>query len=84
VAYVLFGVALRQARVVPAWAAWCLIASSPVTIAAFVLPGDVGTVGRVVGDLGLFLLLVGSLPAARAIMVWQEVSQPNAQLPAEA
>jgi hypothetical protein len=84
VAYVLFGVALRRARVVPAWAAWSLIASSLVTIAAFAIPGNVGTVGRVVGDLGLFLLLVGSLPAARAMMVWQGVSQPDVQLPAKA
>ncbi|MBC3193647.1 hypothetical protein H7X46_21555 [Pseudonocardia sp. C8] len=65
VAYVLLGVALDRARAVPRWSAWCLVVSSPVTMAGFVLPGrPVSTVGIA----GLALLFVGSLPAARAIL----------------
>jgi multidrug transporter EmrE-like cation transporter len=65
IAYVLFGIALRRARVIPRWAAWSLIASSPVTMAGFVLPGrPVSTVGIA----GLALLLIGCLPAARGML----------------
>ncbi|MQA03458.1 MAG: hypothetical protein GEV07_12280 [Streptosporangiales bacterium] len=65
VAYVLFGIALLRARAVARWACWALIASSPVTMAGFVLPGrPVETVGIA----GLVLLLLGCLPAARAML----------------
>lgn len=65
VAYVVLGVALLRARAVPRWAAWSLIASSPVTMAGFVLPGrPVSTVGIA----GLALLLIGCLPAAKAML----------------
>jgi hypothetical protein len=60
VAYVLLGVALRRGGVTPRWAAWSMIASSPLTIAAFVLPGS----PRIAGGIALGLLAVGSLPAA--------------------
>ena len=60
VAYVLLGVALRRGGVTPPWAAWSMIASSPLTIAAFVLPGS----PRVAGAIALGLLALGSLPAA--------------------
>jgi hypothetical protein len=60
VAYVLLGVALRRAGVIPGWAAWAMIASSPLTVAAFVLPGS----PRAVGGVALALLVLGSLPAA--------------------
>jgi hypothetical protein len=60
VAYVLLGIALRRAGVVPGWAAWAMIASSPLTVAAFVLPGS----PRAVGGVALALLVLGSLPAA--------------------
>jgi hypothetical protein len=62
VAYVLLGIALRRAGVVPGWAAWAIVASSPLTVAAFVLPGS----PRAVGGVALTLLVLGSLPAARA------------------
>lgn len=71
VAYVLFGVALRRARVLPRWAAWAMIASSPLTIAAFVVPGQ----PLVLGDLALALLLVSSLPAARAMITRQHLCE---------
>jgi multidrug transporter EmrE-like cation transporter len=65
VAYVLLGIALTRARAVPRWAGWSLIASSPVTMAAFVPPGrPVATVGIA----GLALLLIGSIPASRAML----------------
>ncbi|HZD02722.1 MAG TPA: hypothetical protein VFA46_21785 [Actinomycetes bacterium] len=67
-AYVLLGVALRQARAVPGWAAWSIIASSPLTIAAFALPGS----PRAIGGVALALLLAGSLPAARTTLVGRE------------
>jgi hypothetical protein len=60
VAYVLLGVALHRAGVIPGWAAWAMIASSPLTVAAFVLPGS----PRAVGGVALALLVLGSLPAA--------------------
>jgi hypothetical protein len=63
VAYVLLGVALRDD--IPRWAASCMIASSPLTIAAFMVP----TSGRLpVGSAALTLLLVGSAAAAPAIL----------------
>jgi uncharacterized membrane protein YgdD (TMEM256/DUF423 family) len=65
VAYVLLGVALLRGRVVPRWAAWSMIASSPLTIAAFVLPGS----PRASGAVALTLLVLGSLPAARITLV---------------
>jgi hypothetical protein len=65
VAYVLLGVALLQGRVIPRWAAWSIIASSPLTIAAFVLPAS----PRATGAVALGLLVLGSLPAARATLV---------------
>lgn len=63
VAYVLLGIALRDD--IPRWAAWCMIASSPLTVAAFVVP----LAGRQpVGSAALALLLVGSAAAAPAIL----------------
>ncbi|MFD2078224.1 hypothetical protein SAMN05421678_1308 [Actinopolymorpha cephalotaxi] len=62
-AYVLLGIALRRARVVPAWAAWAMVASSPLTMAMFVLPGNPVAVGAV----AIGLLVAGSVPAARAL-----------------
>jgi multidrug transporter EmrE-like cation transporter len=65
VAYVLLGIALLKSRVIPGWAAWSMIGSSGVTMAAFVLPGrPVATVGVA----GLALLLIGCLPAARPML----------------
>jgi hypothetical protein len=64
VAYVLFGIALRRARVIPRWAAWAMITSSPLTIAAFAFHGTGRTI---VGAAALTLLLVARLPAAQAL-----------------
>src|SRR6266542_3377640 len=72
VAYVLLGIALRRARVLPGWAAWSMIASSPLTLAAFVLPGS----PRAIGGIALALLVVGSLPAARTMATWHRLPTP--------
>jgi hypothetical protein len=63
VAYVLLGIALRDD--IARWASLCMIASSPLTVAAFVVP----TAGRLaVGSAGLALLFIGSAAAAPAIL----------------
>ena len=66
-AYVLLAIALRRSRVIPPWAAWSMAASSPVLIAAFALPSHVGGAGLGVAGASVVLLIVGSLPAARAL-----------------
>ncbi|XAS67698.1 hypothetical protein V3C33_20175 [Micrococcaceae bacterium Sec5.7] len=76
VAYVMFGIALRRARVIPLWSAWAMIASSPFTIAAFALPGEPGPIAVAVGVAALTLLLIGSLPAAQAMATWHSPSGP--------
>lgn len=70
VAYVLLGIALRRGRILPRWAAWSMIASSPLTIAAFVLPGS----PLAIGSVALTLLVLGSLPAARTTLLGREAS----------
>jgi Na+/phosphate symporter len=72
VAYVLLGLALRQARVIPAWAAWSIIASSPLTIAAFGAPGS----PRAMGGIALGLLVLGSLPAVRTMATRRRLTRP--------
>jgi hypothetical protein len=62
VAYVLLGIA--TIGVIPRWAAWCLIVSSPVTVAAFVVPSSARLA---VGVAALGLLVLGSVPAAVAV-----------------
>lgn len=63
-AYVLLGIALRRARAVPAWAAWFLLASTPMTLAVFSVPGR----PVLLGDVALALILVASIPAARTTL----------------
>jgi hypothetical protein len=63
VAYVLLGIALRRGRMVPAWSAWALVASSPLTLGVFVLPGRPVALGYV----ALGLLAIGSVPAGVTI-----------------
>jgi hypothetical protein len=64
VAYVLLGVALDRGRVVSRWAAWAIVASSPLTIAAFAVPWS----PRATATVAITLLVLGSLPAARAAL----------------
>lgn len=67
-AYVILGIALRRAAVIPSWAAWCLVASSPLLIAAFALPGGLGRTPLAVAGLSVAILILGSLPAAGAML----------------
>jgi hypothetical protein len=68
ISVVLLGLALWRAQVVPAWSAWALVLTSPLTIIAF------PTRSSIVFDLVYVLFLLGSLPAAYAMLKfrWQE------------
>jgi hypothetical protein len=73
VAYVLFGIALRRAGVIPLWAALAMISSSPLMVAAFAFYGR----GRAaVGVAAVTLLLIGSLTAAKAMVARRRPSSP--------
>jgi ABC-type uncharacterized transport system permease subunit len=62
--YVLLGIALRRAGVVPRWAAWMIVASSPLTVLMFALSGN----PQALGGVALGLLVIGSIPAAREVL----------------
>ena len=64
VAYVLLGIALLRGDSVPRWAAWALIASSPLTVSVFLLPGRPVAVGLA----ALTLIVIASLPAAWVLL----------------
>jgi len=59
---VLLGLALWRARVVPAWSAWALILTSPLTILAFPIHSSI------VFYLVYAFFIIGSLPAAYAML----------------
>lgn len=61
--YVLLGIALDRARAIPRWAAWAIVASSPLTMLMFALPGN----PQAAGGVAIGLLVLGSIPAARRI-----------------
>lgn len=63
-AYVVLGIVLIRSRAVPRWAGWALILSTPVTLATFAVPGK----PLVFGDAALVLIVLGSLPAAWALV----------------
>jgi hypothetical protein len=63
VAYVILGIALRDD--IPRWAAACMIASSPLTVAAFLVPA---AARLPVGSAALILLFAGSAAATPAIL----------------
>ena len=68
VAYVLLGLALRG--VIPSWGCWLLILSSPLTVAAFIVP-----FGRIyIGSAALALLVLGSVCAAAVILFSRPVN----------
>jgi hypothetical protein len=62
-AYVLLGCALLRARVIPGWAAWSIILSAPL-----MGPIAYGTRLGLLQVLGFGLVLIGSLPAAWALL----------------
>ncbi len=70
VAYVILPVALWRGRYIPAWAAWALALTSPITIVGFATR-QIALVGLVICG----LLLIGSIPTAWA--VWRS-ADPSA------
>lgn len=69
VAYVVLPIALRRGRFIPAWAAWSLALTSPITIVGFATR-QIALVGLVICG----LLLIGSIPTAWA--VWRSDESP--------
>jgi len=61
--YVLLGIALARARIIPPWAAWSLVLTSPITLIAF--PTHLHELLYLV----IALWFVGSVPAA--VAVWR-------------
>jgi hypothetical protein len=61
--YVLLGIALLRARVIPRWAAWLIIVSAPV-----MGPLSYGTGLGLLQVLGYGMVFVGSIPAALAML----------------
>lgn len=59
---ILLGIGLEKPHIIPKWAAWALIISSPLTIVGFV------THLTILLELVLVLLTLGSLPAALAMV----------------
>jgi hypothetical protein len=49
-------------------AGWALLLSTPITVVAFAVPGDVGPITEAVGLLGLLLLTAGCVPPA--VILW--------------
>ena len=62
VAYVVLPIALRRGRYIPAWAAWALALTSPLTIVGFATR-QIALVGLAI----CALLLIGSVPTAWAL-----------------
>ena len=65
--YVLLGIALARARLVPQWAAWLLVASAPL-----MGPIAYGTGLGILQVLGYVLVFIGSIPAAFAMLKGSE------------
>lgn len=65
-AYVLLPIALRRARVIPAWSAWLLVSTTPLTLAFFATRLRFELVGWTLLVLLLAAFVVGSLPVAWA------------------
>ncbi|MGH3738346.1 MAG: hypothetical protein ACRDT6_22480 [Micromonosporaceae bacterium] len=75
VAYVLLGAALLRARLVPRWAGWAIVVSSPLQVLAFALPGS----PRLIGGIALTLLVLGSIPAAMRALTGEEPALTGAE-----
>jgi len=74
--YVLLGIALLRARVIPRWAAWLIIVSAPV-----MGPIAYGTGLGLLQVLGYVLVFIGSVPAAIAMLRRRDEPEP-AKVPA--
>jgi len=69
--YVLLGIALARARVIPLWAAWLLILS-PLLMG----PIAYGTGLGLLQVLGYVLVFIGSVPAALAMLRRSDEEEP--------
>ena len=67
-AFVILGIALGRTRLIPSWAAWALVSTSPLTVIAF--PTHQQALLYVVAA----LWLAGSIPAALAL--WRIRREP--------
>lgn len=65
-AYVVLAIGLWRARAIPAWAAWTLAASTPLTLAFFATRQRNETVGLVMELLFCATFIIGSVPVAYA------------------
>jgi hypothetical protein len=65
--YLLLGIALLRARVIPMWAAWLIIVSAPV-----MGPIAYGTRIGVIQIIGYLMVFIGSVPAALAMLKGRE------------
>jgi hypothetical protein len=61
--YVLLGIALARAGVIPQWAAWLIVVSAPL-----MGPVAYGTGLGILQVLGFVLVFIGSIPAALAML----------------
>lgn len=77
----LLGIGLGRAHLIPAWATWALILRAPIQVAGFVTH-----IGLSIEFVTFGLLLPGSIPVARALLVpsGDEASQRTSAAPAPA
>ncbi len=68
--YVILGIALLRARVIPRWASWLIIVSGPV-MGPLAYGANIG----IIQVLGFILVFVGSIPAALAMLKLPEESE---------
>jgi hypothetical protein len=76
--YVLLGIALLRARVIPRWAAWLLIVSAPL-----MGPIAYGVNVGLLQILGVVLVFIASVPAALAMLRRRDVPAPARRTEAE-
>jgi hypothetical protein len=68
--YVLLGLALVRARVIPLWAAWLFVVGVPLQMVAYPAKQGLWQI------LGFVLVLLGSVPAALALLQFKDVEAP--------
>jgi hypothetical protein len=78
-AYVVLAVGLYRARVIPAWAAWTLAASTPLMLAFFATRQRNEGLGFAFEVLFMLAFLVGSVPVALAGLSSRSAADPQEQ-----
>ncbi len=74
-ASVVIGIMLGRLRLIPAWAAWALALTSPVTMALFVI--HVATAQYVLRTVDMALFVLGMVPAAVAMLQGRDLAEPG-------